>query len=98
MSLPLSNFSMYFSSHLNPFKCNLWFFLRLHVIILHGIRISWWRYKREMSIEEDPRKKTLKCKFDLISWVVIIIHIPRFDLVNSTLAHGIDFRMSIIMS
>ena len=51
-----------------------------------------------MSIEEDPRKKTLKCKFDLFSWVVIIMHVPRFDLVNPILAHGIDFRMSIIMS
>ena len=29
-------------------------------------------------MEEDPRKKTLKCKFDLFSWVVIIIHVPRF--------------------
>ena len=48
-------------------------------------------------MEEDPRKKTLKCKFDLISWVVIIIHVPRFDLFNSILAHGIDYRMSIIM-
>ena len=49
-------------------------------------------------MKEDPRKKTLKFKCDLISWVVIIMHIPRFDLVNSILAHGIDFRMSIIMS
>ena len=49
-------------------------------------------------MEEEPRKKTLKCKFDLISWVVIIMHIPRFDLVNSILAHGIYYRMSIIMS
>ena len=48
-------------------------------------------------MEEDPRKKTLNCKFDLFSWVVIIINVPRFDLVNSILAHGIDFRMSIIM-
>ena len=46
---------------------------------------------------EEPRKKTLKCKFDLFSWIVIIIHVPRFDLVNSILANGIDFRMSIIM-
>ena len=37
-------------------------------------------------MEEHLRKKTLKCKFDLISWVVIIMHIPRFDLVNSILA------------
>ena len=59
--------------------------------------ISWWRYKGERSTEEDPRKKTLKCKFDLFSWVVIIMHVLRFDLVNSILAHGIDFRMSIIM-
>ena len=51
-----------------------------------------------MSIEEEPRKKTLKCKFDLFSWVVIIKHIPKFDLVNSILARGIDFRTSIIMS
>ena len=48
-------------------------------------------------MEEDPRKKTLKCKCDLISWVVIIMHVPKFDLVNSILAHGIDFRMFIIM-
>ena len=48
-------------------------------------------------MEEDSRKNTLKCKFDLISWVVIIMHVPRFDLVSSILAHGIDFRMSIIM-
>ena len=48
-------------------------------------------------MEEDPRKKTLKCKFDLISWIVIIMHIPRFDLVNSILAHVINFRMSIVM-
>ena len=48
-------------------------------------------------MEKDPRKKILKCKFDLISRVVIILHVPRFDLVNSILAHGIDFRMSIIM-
>ena len=49
-------------------------------------------------MEEDLRKKTLKCKFDLFSWVVIVMHVPRFDLINSILAHGIDFRMSIIMS
>ena len=54
--------------------------------------------QRRRNIEEDPRKKTLKCQFDLFSWVVIIMHIPRFDLVNSILAHGIDFRMFIIMS
>ena len=48
-------------------------------------------------MKEEPRKKSLKSKFDLFSWVVIIMHIPRFDLVNSILAHGIDFRMSIIM-
>ena len=48
-------------------------------------------------MEEEPRKKALKCKFDLILWVVIIIHVPRFDLVNSIMAHGIDFRMSIVM-
>ena len=48
-------------------------------------------------MEEDLRKKTLKCKFDLVSWVVIIMHVPRFDQVNSILVHGIDIRMSIIM-
>ena len=48
-------------------------------------------------MEEDPRMKTLKYKFDLISWVVIIMHIPKFNRVNSILAHGIDFRMCIIM-
>ena len=48
-------------------------------------------------MEEDPRKKTLKCIFDLFSWAVIIMHIPRFDELNSILAHGINFRMSIIM-
>ena len=48
-------------------------------------------------MEEEPRKKTLECKFDLFSCVVIIMHIPRFDLVNSILARGIDFRMSTIM-
>ena len=48
-------------------------------------------------MEEDPRKKTLKCKFNLFLWVVIIMHVPRFDLVNSILARGIDFRLSIIM-
>ena len=41
-------------------------------------------------MEDEPRKKTLKCKFDLFSWV-------RFDLVNSILSCEIDFRMSIIM-
>ena len=48
-------------------------------------------------MEKESRKKTLKCKFDLISLVVIIMHVPRFDLVNSILAHGIDVKMSIIM-
>ena len=48
-------------------------------------------------MEEEPRKKTLKFKFDLFSCVVIIMHIHMFDLVNSILARGIDFRMSIIM-
>ena len=43
-------------------------------------------------MEEDTRKKTLKYKFDLISCVVRIMHVPRFDQVNSILAHGIDFR------
>ena len=48
-------------------------------------------------MEKDIRKKTLKSKFDLFSWVLIIMHVLGFDLVNSILAHGIDFRMSIIM-
>ena len=48
-------------------------------------------------MEEELRKKTFKCKFDLISWIVIIMHIPRCDLVNFFMAQGIDFRMSIIM-
>ena len=48
-------------------------------------------------MEEDLRKKTLKCKFDLFSSAVIIMHVPNFDLVNSILAPRIDFRMSIIM-
>ena len=48
-------------------------------------------------MKEDLRKNTFKCKCDLISWVVIIMHFLRFDLVNSIMAHGIDFRMSIIM-
>ena len=95
MSLPLSNFSVYFSSHLNPLKCNLKFFL--YVIRLQRIRVRRWRYQGERSMEEEPRKKTLKCKFNLFSWVVIIMDAPRFDLVNAILAHGIDFRMSIIM-
>ena len=30
-------------------------------------------------MKEEPRKKSLNCKFDLFSWVVIIMHIPRFD-------------------
>ena len=68
----------------------------MYVIRLHRIRVSWWRYK-ERSMKEEPGKKTLKCEFDLFSWVVIIMHVPRFDLVNSILAHGFDFRMSIIM-
>ena len=80
-----------------PLKCNLRFFLRMYVIRLHRIRISWLRYKGERGMEEDPRMKTLKCKFDLISWVVIIMHITRFNLINSILAHEIYFRMSIIM-
>ena len=46
---------------------------------------------------EYPRKNILKCRLDLISWVGIIMHVPRFDLVNSILARGINFRMSIIM-
>ena len=49
-------------------------------------------------MEKVPRKKTLKIvNFIYISRIVIIMHIPRFALVNSILAHGIDFRMSIIM-
>ena len=48
-------------------------------------------------MEEELRKKTLKFKFDLISWVVIIMHVPRFDLVNSIMDHGIDFRLYIII-
>ena len=95
MSLPLSNFSMYFSSHLNPLKCNLRFFL--FVFRLHRIRVRKWRYQGERGMKEEPRKKTLKCKFNLFSRVVIIMHAPRFDLVNAILAHGIYFRMSIIM-
>ena len=44
------------------------------------------------------QKKILgDCKFDFFSRVVIIMHIPRCDLVNSFLAQGIDFKMSIIM-
>ena len=35
--------------------------------------------RRRKDIEEDPRKKTLKCNFDLVSWVVIIMHVLRFD-------------------
>ena len=70
----------------------------MYVIRLHRIGISSWIYKGERNIEEDPRKKTLKLKFYLFSWIVIIMHIRRFDLVNSILAHGINFRMSIIVS
>ena len=44
-------------------------------------------------MEKDPRKNIFKCKFDLISWVIIIMHVSRFDLVNSILTRG----MSIIM-
>ena len=69
----------------------------MYVIRLHRIRVSWWRYKKERNMEKELRKKTLKFKFDLFSWVVIIMHVPRFNLVNSILAHGIHFRMSIIM-
>ena len=43
-------------------------------------------------MEEDPRKKTLNCIFDLFSWVVIIMHVHRFDQVNSILVHGIDLE------
>ena len=69
----------------------------MYVIRLHRIRVRRWRYKGEKNIEEELRKKTLKCKFDLFSWVVIIMHVLRFDLVNSVFAHGIEFRMSIII-
>ena len=48
-------------------------------------------------MEEDSRKKTMKCKCDLIPWVVTIMHVHRFDLVNSILAHRIYFRMSTNM-
>ena len=49
-------------------------------------------------MEKVPRKKTLKIvNLIYFSRVVIIMHIPRFDQVNSILAHGIDFRKSIIM-
>ena len=49
-------------------------------------------------MEKVPRKKTLKIvNLIYFSRVVIMMHIPRFDLVNSILAHGIDFRMSIIL-
>ena len=48
-------------------------------------------------MKEEPIKKILKCKFVLFSWVVIIMQVPRFDLLNSILAHKIDFRMSMIM-
>ena len=48
-------------------------------------------------MEEDLRKKTLKCEFYLFPWVVITMHVLGFDLVNSILTHGIDFRMSIII-
>ena len=48
-------------------------------------------------MEVEQRKMTLKCKFDLFSWVIIIMHIPRFDLVNSILDSRIVFRMSRIM-
>ena len=49
-------------------------------------------------MEKVPRNQTLKIvNLIYFSRVVVIIHIPRFDQVNSILAHGIDFRMSIIM-
>ena len=49
-------------------------------------------------MEKVLRKETLKIvNLIYFSRVVKIMHIPRFDLVNSILAHGIDFRMSIIM-
>ena len=40
-------------------------------------------------MEEEPRKKTLKCKFDLFSRVVIIKHFPRCDLVNFFFPQGL---------
>ena len=50
-------------------------------------------------MENVRRKKTLKIvNFIYFSRVVIIMHVLRFNLVNSILAHGIDFRMSIIMA
>ena len=49
-------------------------------------------------MEKVLRKKTLKIvNLICFSRVVIIMHIHRFDLVNSILAHEIDFRMSIII-
>ena len=62
-----------------------------------GLELVGGDTKEKDHMEEYPRKKTLNCKFDLFSWVVIIMHVPKFDLVNSILARGIDFRMSIIM-
>ena len=49
-------------------------------------------------MEKVPRKKTLKI-LNLIYFkrVVIIMHNLRFDPVNSILAHGIDFRISLVM-
>ena len=50
-------------------------------------------------MEKVSRKKTLKIvNLIYFSRVVITMHIPRFDLVISILAHGIDFKMSRIMS
>ena len=49
-------------------------------------------------MEKVPRKKTFKIvNLIYFSRVVIIMHILRFDQVNSIWAHGIDFGMSIIM-
>ena len=49
-------------------------------------------------MEKDPRKKTLKIEnLNFFLKGCIIMHIPRFDLVNSIMAQGIDFRMFIIM-
>ena len=41
-------------------------------------------------MEEDPRKKTLKCKFNLISWAVIW-HDYGHSKINSMSQNGIDY-------
>ena len=60
VSLPLSIFSMYFSSHLNPLKCNLRFFFQMYVIRLHRIMISCWRYKKRKEHGGGSKKKYLE--------------------------------------